>query len=167
MKIFLRAIAAIVMLASLTGFAYCLYELLKTGSCSSGGPYVTTLPECPPGTAAWVWIMQGAILVGVCDLLWFILLNRRWAARLVRLPAPVLPDSHGTGPYRSGTMDARAAGALRTLLFPPGATDGEPQDRAPAGDALARLERLQVLRSSGILTPAEFEKAKAKIMEEF
>ncbi|WP_198539107.1 SHOCT domain-containing protein [Streptomyces graminilatus] len=129
---------------------------------------MTTLPECPSGTAAWVWIMQGAILVGVCDLWWFTLLHRRWTSRLAGPPAPVLPDSHSAGrPYPSGNLDARAVHAVRALLFPTGAADGEPQDRAPAGDALTRLERLQVLRSSGVLTPAEFEKAKAKIMEEF
>ncbi|MEU1184341.1 SHOCT domain-containing protein [Streptomyces sp. NPDC005820] len=168
MEKFLRTTAAFIMLASLVAFSYSEYKIVNTGNCVSGGPFITDvdMPECPPGSTAWVWIMQGAVLTGVCAFWWLILIGRRTVFRLVGPPGPVLPDKQGTG-HPSGNLDARAVGALRTRLFPPGAADGEPQDLPPAGDALARLERLGVLRSSGALTPAEFEQAKAKIMEEF
>jgi hypothetical protein len=48
------------MIAGLAAFGFGLYHLAKTGSCASGGPYVSARP-CPSGTGLWI----GALIVGV------------------------------------------------------------------------------------------------------
>src|SRR3954470_17607380 len=49
------------MLAGLVGFGLGLYHLVKTGTCASGGPYVSARP-CPSDTGLWI----GALLLGLC-----------------------------------------------------------------------------------------------------
>ncbi|MEA2466229.1 MAG: hypothetical protein QOJ57_355 [Thermoleophilaceae bacterium] len=49
-----RGVAGLaLMIAGVAGFAFCLYELIKTGTCASGGPYVSARP-CPSSTAYYV-----------------------------------------------------------------------------------------------------------------
>ena len=48
------------MVGGVAGFAFCLYELVKTGTCASGGPYVSARP-CPAGTGAYI----GGVIGGV------------------------------------------------------------------------------------------------------
>jgi hypothetical protein len=49
------------MIAGIAGFAFCLYELVKTGTCASGGPYVSARP-CPSSTAYYVVGLIGGIV---------------------------------------------------------------------------------------------------------
>jgi hypothetical protein len=44
------------------GFAFCLYELVKTGTCASGGPYVSARP-CPSSTGAYIAGLIGGVFV--------------------------------------------------------------------------------------------------------
>jgi hypothetical protein len=44
----------------IAGFAFGLWQLVKTGTCASGGPYVSARP-CPAGTGLYV----GALIAGV------------------------------------------------------------------------------------------------------
>ncbi|MEW9533813.1 SHOCT domain-containing protein [Microbispora sp. NPDC049125] len=47
------------------GFAlYALYQLVRGGSCASGGNYVSAR-ACPPGTEKWAWVLPGAIIGGL------------------------------------------------------------------------------------------------------
>jgi hypothetical protein len=50
------------MIAGVIGFAFCLYELVKTGTCASGGPYVSARP-CPSSTGAYVGGVIGGVFV--------------------------------------------------------------------------------------------------------
>ena len=50
------------MVVGVVGFAICLYELVKTGTCASGGPYVSARP-CPAGTGAYIGGVIGGVLV--------------------------------------------------------------------------------------------------------
>jgi hypothetical protein len=51
-------------LGGLTGFLYSLYELMKTGTCSSGGPYVT-VRECPEGTFEKSLLVPGGVITSL------------------------------------------------------------------------------------------------------
>jgi len=48
------------MIVGIAGFALCLYELVKTGTCASGGPYVSARP-CPSSTAYYIVGVIGGI----------------------------------------------------------------------------------------------------------
>ena len=50
------------MIVGVGGFAFCLYEIVKTGTCASGGPYVSARP-CPPGTGAYIGGVIGGVFV--------------------------------------------------------------------------------------------------------
>ena len=54
-------IGAGLMVAGIAGFSFCLYELAKTGTCASGGPYVSARP-CPSSTAYYIVGLIGGIV---------------------------------------------------------------------------------------------------------
>jgi Short C-terminal domain len=74
----------------------------------------------------------------------------------------------GAGPGRGRSRRAAAAGTPRTTAAGlPGATAAGPCRPAPPADMSARLEQLKQpgeLRQAGILTEAEFEQQKARIL---
>lgn len=47
-------------LASLVGVCDSLYHLVRTGTCASGGPYVSARP-CPKGTGGHIFLLMGGI----------------------------------------------------------------------------------------------------------
>lgn len=49
------------MVAGIAGFAFCLYQLVKTGTCGSGGPYVYAVKACPSSTGGYVGGVIGGI----------------------------------------------------------------------------------------------------------
>ena len=51
------------MVIGMVGFAFCLYELIKTGTCGSGGPYVYAVKPCPSSTGAYIGGVLGGIFV--------------------------------------------------------------------------------------------------------
>lgn len=54
------ALGLLLMAAGLAGFLFALYELVKTGTCASGGPYVSARP-CPSSTPYYI----GALIAGI------------------------------------------------------------------------------------------------------
>ncbi|MEV6928153.1 SHOCT domain-containing protein [Dactylosporangium sp. NPDC051485] len=130
---------------------FALFQLVRGGSCASGGNYVSAR-QCPPGTGKWAFILPLAIIGSIAS---FIL------GRL-RFQQPVAPHPH---PF--GNAAAQPFGALVTIndgqLFTAGSGTAQP---APTMDPLVRLTMLQSLRDSGALSPAEYDQAKAKILAE-
>ena len=54
------ALGLLLMIGGVAGFLFGLYELAKTGTCASGGPYVSAR-ECPSDTPYYV----GALIAGI------------------------------------------------------------------------------------------------------
>jgi hypothetical protein len=54
------ALGLVLMLGAVAGLAITLYELVKTGTCASGGPYVSARP-CPSSTPYYI----GGLIVSV------------------------------------------------------------------------------------------------------
>lgn len=61
MKYWVRSLLGMaICLASLLFMTWALYHLVRTGTCASGGPYVSARP-CPAGTGAKILILMGSI----------------------------------------------------------------------------------------------------------
>ncbi|MYS86315.1 SHOCT domain-containing protein [Embleya scabrispora] len=157
MKSFLRAgVGGFLLLTSLAVAAYSFYQLARTGSCSSGGVYVSKR-ECPAGTAQWAFALPISLITGMLS----VFLLR--ACLRGGTPEPFAPDGEIAGPRPAHPYTGRGGDMIRLLLRHQASAGGSP---APAGDPLVRLERLRALLASGALTPAEFEQAKARILGE-
>jgi hypothetical protein len=92
------AAGLILMVLGLAAFGFGLWQLSKTGSCSSGGPYVSARP-CPSGTAFHV----AALVAGV-----FVFLGggALFATRGRRATDPGLPShEQGANPRPLGQYD--------------------------------------------------------------
>ena len=50
------------MLAGVGVFVLGIYHLTKTGTCATGGPYVSA-GSCPPGTGGWIAALVGGLFV--------------------------------------------------------------------------------------------------------
>src|SRR4051812_15279257 len=50
--------------ASIVAVDWGIYHLVRTGSCASGGPYVSARP-CPPGTGGHILALIGGIFGGL------------------------------------------------------------------------------------------------------
>ncbi|WP_426514782.1 SHOCT domain-containing protein [Dactylosporangium sp. McL0621] len=135
---------------------FALVQLVRGGSCASGGNYVSAR-QCPPGTGKWAFILPLAIIGGLAS---FILGRLRFGQ-----PVPVPPPHpHPFGNAGGGTPPFRALVRINDgQSFAAGSGAAQP---APATDPLVRLSMLQSLRDSGALSPAEYEQAKAKILAE-
>ena len=64
------------LVGGVAAFLYSLYELMKTGTCSSGGPYVT-VRECPEGTFEKALLMPGGLMTALLGTLVFALRGDR------------------------------------------------------------------------------------------
>jgi hypothetical protein len=66
------AIGLVLGLGALAAFDWALYEIVQTGTCASGGPYVSARP-CPEGTGLRIVALTAALPVGLvgCGLLSF------------------------------------------------------------------------------------------------
>lgn len=68
MKYWIRVFLAIVIsVIAITACAWALYRLIRTGTCASGGPYVSAQP-CPSGTGLQIMALVGGIfglLIGI------------------------------------------------------------------------------------------------------
>ncbi|MEV8515082.1 SHOCT domain-containing protein [Dactylosporangium sp. NPDC051484] len=136
---------------------FALFQLVRGGSCASGGNYVS-VRQCPPGTGKWAFILPLAIIGGIAS---FILgrLRFRQPVAPVPPPHPRLFDNAGPAASPFGALVAINDGQL----FKAGSGTAQP---APTMDPLVRLTMLQSLRDSGALSPAEYDQAKAKILAE-
>jgi hypothetical protein len=54
------AVGLVLMIGGVAGFVFGLYELAKTGTCASGGPYVSAR-QCPSSTPYYI----GALVAGI------------------------------------------------------------------------------------------------------
>jgi uncharacterized membrane protein len=52
----------VLMLVGVGAFLLGLYHLTRTGTCASGGPYVSARP-CPAGTGAWIAALTAGLFV--------------------------------------------------------------------------------------------------------
>jgi hypothetical protein len=77
------AVGLVLMLAGIAAFLFGLYHLMKTGTCASGGPYVSARP-CPAGTGSWVAVLIGGVFA-------FLGGGAVFATRGRRATAPGLP----------------------------------------------------------------------------
>jgi hypothetical protein len=66
--------------AGLAGFLYAVYEMMSTGTCSSGGPYVIER-ECPDGTFGKALLIPGGFMLGAVGMIVFGLRGTRPGAR--------------------------------------------------------------------------------------
>jgi Short C-terminal domain len=167
------------MVAGVVAFAWCLYRLVKIGTCASGGPYVSARP-CPKGTEYYGFAMFPAILAVIAGAGVF-------ATRGGRAVKPGLPPSGdptlsnpepmgqaGVTHRPSPTSPAPAGGLVDLMAVtnasiakamggpaPPG-----PGPAAESDDSLSRLERLAELKRAGVLSDAEFEAQKARVLRD-
>ncbi|WP_412543326.1 SHOCT domain-containing protein [Longispora sp. K20-0274] len=135
MKFYVRSVAGIALLVvGLAVFLFGIYQVAKGGTCSSGGVHVST-KQCAPGSTGWMFALPVILLAGLGGL-WL------WSRRGPR-PGTVAPVPPVQGfRYTSGAV----------------------LQGVPGTDPIARLEQLRVLRDAGVLTPAEFEAAKATVL---
>ncbi|MCW2881252.1 MAG: Short C-terminal protein [Sphaerisporangium sp.] len=170
------------------GFAiYALYQLIRGGSCASGGNYVS-LRQCPPGTTTWAWVLPGAIIGGLLGLF-----LAAWKPTpktddiLAGLSAMARARASDATPLDPASLFGGRANVVRGQLIPDEwmprlSTSGQgypsagqfksaadfmsSADSMPGQDPLDRLRKLQTLLDAGTLSQAEFELAKARILEE-
>lgn len=158
-------------LAGLVMLAAGLNHMLNIGSCSSGGPYVSTR-TCPSGTIWWTLLLLGGILLwvagivvsrhglaqpGIGQLLWS--LGFAGLGLLVLIKAAV-QDSMAAD-IRSGAYIMSGVFIPMGLAFGVGALLR--RRRTPGtGTPRAHLRRL---RDTGVLTPAEYDRLRAAIAE--
>jgi len=166
-------------------------HLMDTGTCASGGPYVSANP-CPAGTGTRILLLTGAILVYVVALLFsgqgmflygllFVVLSAvfirgavtddgfaaaGWIVGAVFAVMGVIPMYLAVRGWFSHDDDdarGRAAGlAAYTQVAPaPVMVAAGP---ARSGGELSKLEQLGDLHSRGVLNDAEFAAEKAKIL---
>jgi hypothetical protein len=76
------------MAVGVAAFAFGLYELVQTGTCASGGPYVSARP-CPSDTGLHVAALTGGIVLFLAGAAVF-------ATRGRRATEPGLPPSDST-----------------------------------------------------------------------
>jgi hypothetical protein len=84
------AVGMALMVAGVAVFLLALYELAKTGTCASGGPYVSAR-ECPSDTPYWI----GGLFAGIVA---FLAGGALFASRGRPATAPGLPPPKDTGP---------------------------------------------------------------------
>jgi hypothetical protein len=70
-RVIANVIAGLVTLGALAVFELSLVHLLETGTCASGGPYVSAR-QCPGGTGAWMAGLTLSIFVGLISSLVFV-----------------------------------------------------------------------------------------------
>jgi hypothetical protein len=156
------------------GFAlYALYQLIRGGSCASGGNYVS-VRQCPPGTEKWAWVLPGSIIGG---LLSFFLGTFKRSGPSLKAEASLagfLAETRAraaTGAAPSGPADLFGGRVVvvRGQLIPDERVSGSPasgRNFASGADPLDQLRKLQALLDAGTLSQTEFELAKAKILAE-
>jgi hypothetical protein len=81
MKYWVRLILGLALFAAgVLAFEKGLYELMQTGTCASGGPYVSARP-CPEGTFENALLLPAGIILGLIGVFIFALRGKRPGAR--------------------------------------------------------------------------------------
>jgi hypothetical protein len=214
--------------AAIVALDWGIWHLMLTGSCASGGPYVSARP-CPPGTAAHILSVMGGVFGGLIGTgiyatrgrsdqrrdsryplglaMWTLLFCTIAGSALYATlgPAAGKDAPKGTAIFlaalfipmglapmltllgRRGPMTARMqmrvqpaqAAALANVLeqvaehqtshtpsTPPPTPPPTPSKKADEEDPIAKIERLAKLRDKGVITEAEFEVEKARLLRE-
>jgi hypothetical protein len=155
-KFYLRTVlGSLIALGATALFVFGIYQVARGGTCASGGPYVST-KECAPGSTAWMFALPPVLLVGFCGL-WLVKLRGPRPGVVQPSPVTAAPGARSRDVLRPGIVMSR------DQLF---ATLTAATAPTPAADPLVRLEKLQALLDAGVLSPDEFQQAKAKILAE-
>lgn len=115
---------------ALVGFTWGLYHVTRTGSCSSGGTYVSRLPPCPPGTAGHIIAIVLGCFVGLAGIGIYAARGSggrksriglgaiMWCLLFVGASAALLVSAYGPAhnPHDSG---AKVATAIMAAIFIP------------------------------------------------
>ena len=204
--------------ASIVGIDWAIYHLVRTGTCASGGPYVSARP-CPPGTATQTLVLVGGIFGGLIGTALYAARGRggrkspvgigtiMWALLFLTIAASVGYAAYG--PAATDTPGSKTAAVIIAVIFvpmgiapliavpfgrrqatrmtsyaaaardygtapsfdqvPPAAPVAAPSPHATApadGDPLTRLQRLGEMRAQGLITEAEFEEQKRRLLRE-
>lgn len=142
-----KVIGWAIVVGSVAAFGLGLYNLIHTGTCASGGPYVSAR-ECPSDTGWWI----GAVTISTFTALigWALIAWSGDGGKVRRKDAPGMDGTISWIPKASDVATAQA----------PVAAPSAPA----AGDPLDEVARLAELRRQGVLTDWEFESQKAKVL---
>jgi hypothetical protein len=202
--------------ASIVGIDWALYHVIRTGTCASGGPYVSARP-CPAGTGTQITVLVGGIFgaligagvyaargrggrpspVGIGTIMWVLLFLTMAASVALGAYGPAATGGSGSktaaviigaifvpmglAPLLAAPFGRRRAEHARELAlhgkrgfdqapaFAATAPAGPHGTRAPApsdDDPLTRIERLGELRAKGMITEAEYEEHKRRMLDE-
>jgi hypothetical protein len=203
--------------ASIVGIDWAIYHLVRTGTCASGGPYVSAR-QCPPGTAMQMLVLIGGIFGALIGAALYAARGRRgrespvgifpimWALLFLTIAASVAYAAYG--PAATNSPGSKSAAVIIAVIFVPmgiaplvavpfgrrhvptvlndlGARNygnaptfgqvppvpASPAARStattpPDGDPLTRIQRLGELRAQGVITEAEFEEHKRRLLGE-
>jgi hypothetical protein len=165
-------------LGSLVAFGWGLYNLVQTGTCASGGPYVSANP-CPDDT---VWHIMAVTLAPFAGSLAIIPLalrggrNRLWTltfGRREKRLADKIARGEAPMPAIARPPAAEPVPSLTPLnrTWPPATWEPAPPPTAqtpPAGQTsespVERLNRLAAMKDKGLISVAEFEAQKKQIL---
>ena len=190
--------------ASIVAIDWGLYHLMRTGSCASGGPYVSARP-CPPGTALHILavifgVFAGLIGVGVFAargradsrqdspvplalVMWALLFCTLGLSGLYAAFGPAAGDDAPKGtaiflaalfiPMGLAALPLGAKGRSKlSVQMSTTVTASAPRPPEPSAavdadeDPLAKIEKLGELRDKGLITEAEFEIQKQRLLRE-
>jgi hypothetical protein len=161
-------------LGSAAAFAWGLYNLVDTGTCASGGPYVSAR-ECPDDT---VWHMLAVIiapLVGPTAALFLAFrggpsrLYNKIANRREKRLADRIARGEAAMPTVGRPAPAQPVPSLTPLnrTWPPATWEPQPAATAtamPDKTPIERLQELDALKSKGLITATEFEAQRKRIL---
>jgi hypothetical protein len=159
-------------LGSAAAFVWGLYNLVDTGTCASGGPYVSAR-ECPEDTGWHILALTAATFVGPFGaiLLAFRGGPSRLYNRIVNRREKRLADRIARGevpaPSVGRPAPARPVPSLTPLnrTWPPATWEPDVATAAPpAATPVERLQQLDELKAKGLITVAEFEAQKKRIL---
>jgi hypothetical protein len=97
--------------AAIVGLDSSIYHLVRTGTCASGGPYVSARP-CPPGTATHILVLIGSVFGGLIGIAIYAL--RGFGGR---------PGTIGLGLVMWSLLFLTIAGATALAAYGPANTD--------------------------------------------
>ena len=175
----LTLLGVAVLLVSAAALVWGLYEVLQTGTCASGGPYVSARP-CPDDTWLHITAVVAAPWIGVVGMVvwalrgagakpWYVtrLLRRRerrLADRIARgeVPTPTVATPPRTTP--ADDLPLRTQSPINRT-WPPATWEPDfMKPPAPNGSPVERLQALTDLKDRGLISAAEFETQKKRIL---
>lgn len=128
MKYWLRSLLGMaICFACILGMTWALYHLVRTGTCASGGPYVSARP-CPEGTGTKILVLMGCITGGLIGLGVYATRGGRgrgtvslgivmWALLFVSLAVATIVAAYG--PASNDDPGARTAAVVLGIVFIP------------------------------------------------